>query len=72
MYKYKLQHDGRDLKLRKCEVDSITKNQKDYMARFTYPNIVGALLYLSIIIRPDILYPVGVLEEFSKPPTVRV
>ncbi len=38
----------RDLKLRKFEVDSMTDKQKDYVARFPYQNIVGALFYRSI------------------------
>jgi hypothetical protein len=38
----------RDLKLRMFEVDSMTDKQQDYIARFPYQSIVGALLYLSI------------------------
>ena len=49
----------------------MTDKQKDYVARFPYQNIVGALLYLSINTRPDISYPVGVLARFSKAPTFR-
>ena len=37
-----------DLKLRKSEADSMTDQQTDYVGRFPYQNIVGALLYLSI------------------------
>ena len=61
----------RDLKLRKFEADSMTPKQEDYVSRFPYQNIVGALLYLSINTRPDISYPVGVLARFSKAPTFR-
>jgi len=38
----------RDLKLRKFEANSTTPKQEDYVSRFPYHNIVGALLYLSI------------------------
>ena len=61
----------RDLKLRKFEADSMSDREIDYVERFPYQNIVGALLYLSINTRPDISYPVGVLARFSKRPTVR-
>ncbi len=33
-----------DLKLRKSEADSMTDKQTDYVGRFPYQNIVGALL----------------------------
>ncbi len=55
-----------DLKLQKSEADSMTDQQMDYVERFPYQNVVGALLYLSINSRPDISYSVGVLARFSK------
>ena len=61
----------RDLKLRKFENQGMSDQQTDYVERFPYQNIVGALLYLSINTRPDISYAVGVLARFSKFPTVR-
>jgi hypothetical protein len=61
----------RDLKLRKFESGEMSDQQTDYVERFPYQNIVGALLYLSINTRPDISYAVGVLARFSKYPTVR-
>ena len=61
----------RDLKLRKFEAHSMTPKQKEYVSKFPYQNIVGALLYLSINTRPDISYAVGVLARFSKAPIFR-
>ena len=61
----------RDLKLRKFEAHSMTPKQKEYVLKFPYQNIVGALLYLSINTRPDISYAVGVLARFSKAPIFR-
>ena len=61
----------RDLKLRKFEAHSMTPKQKEYVSKFPYQNIVGALLYLSINTRPDISYSVGVLARFSKAPIFR-
>ena len=61
-----------DLKLRKSEADSMTRQQTDYVERFPYMNIVGALLYLSINTRPDISYSVGVLARFCTRPNYRV
>ena len=49
----------------------MTDKQTDYVGRFPYQNIVGALLYLSINTRPDISYSVGVLARFSKNPNYR-
>ena len=61
----------KDLKLRKFEAASMSESQRDYVERFSYQNIVGALLYLSINTRPDISYAVGVLARFSKTPNFR-
>ena len=61
----------KDLKLRKSEADSMSGQHTDYVERFPYQNIVGALLYLSINTRPDISYSVGVLARFSKNPNFR-
>jgi hypothetical protein len=61
----------RDLKLRKSEVRTMSKDQQAYVARFPYQNIVGALLYLAINTRPDISYAVGVLARFNTNPIYR-
>ena len=61
----------KDLKLRKAEAESMSEQQRDYVERFPYQNIVGALLYLSINTRPDISYAVGVLARFCKNPNYR-
>ena len=61
----------KDLKLRKFEAESMSVSQREYVERFPYQNIVGALLYLSINTRPDISYAVGVLARFCKNPNFR-
>jgi len=61
----------KDLKLRKSEAVSMSDSQREYVKRFPYQNIVGALLYLSINTRPGISYAVGVLARFSKNPNYR-
>jgi hypothetical protein len=61
----------KDLKLRKSEAQSMSVQQTEFVERFPYQNIVGALLYLSINTRPDISYAVGVLARFSKFPNFR-
>ena len=57
----------RDLKLRKSEARTMSKNQQAYVANFPYQNIVGALLYLALNTRPDISYAVGVLAFNTNP-----
>jgi len=61
----------RELKLRKHETISMTENQKAYVSKFPYQNIVGALLYLALNTRPDIAYSVGVLARFNSYPNFR-
>ena len=61
----------RDLKLRKSENESMTPSQREYVSKFPYQNLVGALLYLAINTRPDISYTVGVLARFNQYPNFR-
>jgi len=61
----------RELKLRKNESKSMTPSQREYVSKFPYQNLVGALLYLAINTRPDIAYAVGVLARFNTDPNFR-
>ena len=62
---------NRDLKLRKSEARTMSKDQQAYVVEFPYQNIVGALLYLALNTRPDISYAVGVLARFNTNPIYR-
>jgi hypothetical protein len=46
-----------------------TPKQKEYVNTFPYGEIVGCLLYLSVVTRIDIAYAVGVLTRHVKQPT---
>ena len=47
-----------------------TQEDHDYMARIPYFNAVGALMWLAIATRPDILYAVGVLCRCNSNPGI--
>ncbi len=47
-----------------------TQEEKDYMAKVPYINAVGALMWLAVCTRPDIIYSVGVLCCFNSNPGV--
>jgi hypothetical protein len=43
--------------------------QRDFVKEFPYSAIVGSLLYLAVVTRPDIMHAVGVLTHHLKSPT---
>lgn len=51
------------------EDSPVTQKQRDFVAEFPYSAIVGSLLYLAVVTRPDIMFAVGVLTRHLKSPT---
>eukprot|EP00253_Pinus_taeda_P020701 PITA_20701 len=45
-----------------------TDEQKEYMSRISYPNVVGRLMYAMVCTRPDISHAVGVVSRYMKNP----
>jgi hypothetical protein len=48
-----------------------TPDQADWVSRFPYATIVGKIVYLTAITRPDIAYAVSMLSRFMAQPTYR-
>ena len=46
-----------------------TPKQQEFVDTFPYSAIVGSLLYLAVVTRPDIIHAVGVLTHHLKAPT---
>jgi hypothetical protein len=51
------------------EDSPVTQKQRDFVSEFPYSAIVGSLLYLAVVTRPDIMFAVGVLTRYLKSPT---
>jgi hypothetical protein len=45
-----------------------TKQEKEYMSRIPYANVVGSLIYVMVSTRPDISHAVGVVSRYMENP----
>lgn len=45
-----------------------TDEEKDYMSRIPYANVVGCLMYAMVCTRPDISHAVGVVSRYMENP----
>ena len=53
------------------EEEELTEKQQQYVKRFPYRNLVGAIIYLNICTRPAISYSISILAKFNNSPTFR-
>ena len=47
----------------------LTSEQEDWVSKFPYRSIIGAILYLALHTRPDLAYAIGLLSRYSSNPT---
>eukprot|EP00602_Paraphysomonas_sp_CaronLab_P001187 CAMPEP_0185020694 /NCGR_PEP_ID=MMETSP1103-20130426/3325_1 /TAXON_ID=36769 /ORGANISM="Paraphysomonas bandaiensis, Strain Caron Lab Isolate" /LENGTH=1580 /DNA_ID=CAMNT_0027551749 /DNA_START=34 /DNA_END=4776 /DNA_ORIENTATION=- len=47
----------------------LTSEQEEWVSKFPYRSIIGAILYLALHTRPDLAYAIGLLSRYSSNPT---
>ena len=58
-----------NLKLSATEEESTTPRQLQYVAKFPYRKLIGAIIYLNVCTRPTISYAISILAQFNAKPT---
>jgi hypothetical protein len=58
-----------NLKLLAAEEENATSKQLQYVAKFPYRKLVGAIIYLNVCTRPAISYTISILAQFNSQPT---
>jgi hypothetical protein len=60
-----------NLKLLAVEEEELTEKQQQYVKKFPYRSLVGAIIYLNVCTRPAISYAISILAKFNCNPTFR-
>jgi hypothetical protein len=58
-----------NLKLLASEEENTTPRQMQYVSKFPYRKLIGAIIYLNVCTRPAISYAISILSQFNASPT---
>ena len=58
-----------NLKLLATEEESLSPKQSQYVHKFPYRQLVGAIIYLNVCTRPTVSYAISILAQFNSSPT---
>jgi len=58
-----------NLKLLATEEEILSPKQSQYVAKFPYRQLVGAIIYLNVCTRPVVSYAISILAQFNSSPT---